>query len=366
MRRSLLLLLTAAAALAVSLLFMEVVVRIWISPPSDGPALSLIDRKAPYVFSLNPEHPEISPQGLRGQEAVIPKPAGVKRVLVLGDSLAYGLFVPAGETFPREMERLLKQKDNAFEVINAGVNGYTTFNEVRFFQSEGVRYEPDHVILAFCFNDIVNPVLHWGEEGDFFKDLPREAFARYEDHLQRVKPALYGPRSAASRLLEKSHLYRFLLSRWKLWQMRTLRYQEQGGRRWPVYTADEDPVSLRALEDPLSPESVWLYGLLRELRAGVEASGARLHVVFFPLAYQFTPGYPFFPQKTLTRFCEREGLSCLDPYEALLEAGGRSLYLGRHRYHPRDVWHFSARGHKAAGRILAEWLQTEIQRKEVR
>lgn len=364
MRRIFLLSCVWISAFLCALVLMEIFVRVFIAPPSTGPALSLIDRNAPYVFSLNPEHPEISAQGFRNREVAVPKPSGLKRVLVLGDSLAYGLFVPRAKTFPKLLETYFQQKDLPVEVLNTGVSGYTTYNEVRFFESEGVRYEPDLVILAFCFNDIVNPVLHWGDEGDYFKNLPAAAFPRYEEHLQVIKPRVYAPKSSVEKLLEHSELFRFLRGRWNLWQMRPLRSVKQGGTKWPVYVDDEDPVSLRELENPQSPESLWLYGLLRELKADVEKSGARLYVVFLPLAYQFEPGYPFFPQKTLMDFCGKEGFHCLDPFEALRAAGGKKLYLGRHRYHPKDIWHFSPQGHAVMSDFLAKALEGEFKGKE--
>lgn len=353
-----------AAAIVISLVLMEILVRVFFSPPSSGPALSLIDREAPYIFSLNPDHSEISSQGFRDLEVKIPKPSGVKRLLVLGDSLAYGLFVPRQQTFSRLLERFLQEKDEPVDVVNTGVNGYTTYNEVRFFESEGARYEPDIVVLAFCFNDIANPVLHWGDEGEYFKELTPAAFPRYDEYVSRIKPRIYAPKTSLIRLFERSHLFNFLRARWNLWQLRPLRSVQLNSKRWPVYVADEDPVSLRELENPESPESVWLYGLLKELKVSVEASGAKLYVVFFPLSYQFEPGYPFFPQKTLMDFCAKEGISCLDPFEAFKAEGGKKLYLGRHRYHPKDVWHLSPKGHAVTARFLEQSLGGEIKGEE--
>lgn len=346
------------------LLVLETAVRLISTPSEKGPALNLINRHAPYFFSLNPEHPEISSQGFRDRERIIPKPPGQKRVLVLGDSVAYGLFVSAEQAFPHAMERFWQSRGQTAEVINAGVNGYTTFSELKFFQARGAALGSDDVVLAFCFNDIVNPVLHWGDEKDYFKALQREAFPRFDEHVRRVAPEVYRKRSLAERVLMHSKLYTFLRGRWRLWRMQSVRYEGYEGKKWPVYVADEDTVSLRALENPASPESEWLYGMLRELKTSVEGSGARFHVVFFPLAYQFKNGYPFFPQKTLMQFCGRENISCLDPFEALRRAGGESLYLGRHAYHPRDVWHLSPEGHAAAAEIIASWLSAGFTPKE--
>ncbi|HET7020424.1 MAG TPA: arylesterase [Xanthobacteraceae bacterium] len=47
------------------------------------------------------------------------------RIVALGDSLTAGLGLPAEETFPAKLERVLKAKGIAVEVANAGVSGDT-------------------------------------------------------------------------------------------------------------------------------------------------------------------------------------------------------------------------------------------------
>ena len=54
----------------------------------------------PYLYGLNPKHPEISPQALRDDEISTSKPDGALRVLVLGDSVAYGAEHHAIRRFP--------------------------------------------------------------------------------------------------------------------------------------------------------------------------------------------------------------------------------------------------------------------------
>jgi acyl-CoA thioesterase-1 len=48
------------------------------------------------------------------------------RIVVLGDSLAAGLGLPSGEAFPAIVERLLRDRGHAVEVVNAGVSGDTS------------------------------------------------------------------------------------------------------------------------------------------------------------------------------------------------------------------------------------------------
>jgi len=54
-------------------------------------------------------------------------PAGQPlRIVVLGDSLVAGLGIKPSEAFPAQLERALKERGHAVEVINAGVSGDTT------------------------------------------------------------------------------------------------------------------------------------------------------------------------------------------------------------------------------------------------
>ncbi len=98
----------------------------------------------------------INSKGLRDTEHPYAKPEGVKRILVLGDSFAWGYGVADEETFSSVLERLLAEREGTrWEVINTGVSGWSTDQQYLFLREEGMRYEPDIVLLAFCSaNDV--------------------------------------------------------------------------------------------------------------------------------------------------------------------------------------------------------------------
>jgi lysophospholipase L1-like esterase len=101
---------------------------------------------------------KINSKGLRNREIGHEKPAGVTRILILGDSMTEGIQVPMEETFSALLEARLNQSGSAkFEVVNAGVSHFGTDNEVLYFQNEGYKYQPDIVILAFLTtNDVMD------------------------------------------------------------------------------------------------------------------------------------------------------------------------------------------------------------------
>ncbi len=99
-------------------------------------------------------------QGLVGP-VVGPKAPGEFRIVVIGDSYTVGGQVPYEQTFPAVLERDLHDAGySSVRVINAGVGGYTTFNESRLLQEDLGWLQPDLVVVAaFLGNDVSENVL---------------------------------------------------------------------------------------------------------------------------------------------------------------------------------------------------------------
>jgi hypothetical protein len=98
----------------------------------------------------------VNSNGYRGRELAVPRKDGRTRVIVLGDSIAFGLGVSDEETFTS----LLDARDNGIEAGNLAVMGYGPDQELLVLLREGLRYQPDVVVLAFCLaNDFAEAVL---------------------------------------------------------------------------------------------------------------------------------------------------------------------------------------------------------------
>jgi lysophospholipase L1-like esterase len=98
----------------------------------------------------------INSLGLRGGEIARPKPAGTWRVVVLGDSIAFGWGVPEEETFEALLaSALAKKRGTPVEVLNAGVIMYNTVQERVLFDARDSKLEPDLVVLVYCHNDVL-------------------------------------------------------------------------------------------------------------------------------------------------------------------------------------------------------------------
>lgn len=94
------------------------------------------------------QEPLINARGFRGPALELEKAAGVRRVACLGDSCT---FIGA-VTYP---ELLGRELGAGFEVINAGVSGYSSYQGLALLRERVLELEPDWVTAYFGWND------HW-------------------------------------------------------------------------------------------------------------------------------------------------------------------------------------------------------------
>jgi hypothetical protein len=88
--------------------------------------------------------------GMRGREVLIPKPAGVVRVGIAGDSIAAGWGAPEGRHFAALLESVAESAAGdgpRIEVVNCSVPGHSPIQRWAHFRLSGWRYNPDIVIF---------------------------------------------------------------------------------------------------------------------------------------------------------------------------------------------------------------------------
>ena len=132
--------------------------------------------------------------GFRGRETSWEKPAGVWRVLCMGGSSTYGLGPTSDETnWPARLEAHLNDAAPAkrVEVINAGCQGWSTFESFINLGIRGVDFQPDLVVVYQMFNDM-RCALYPGVQRD-------------NTHWRAVWPV--ERRGALDRVLERSRLF---------------------------------------------------------------------------------------------------------------------------------------------------------------
>jgi len=100
--------------------------------------------------------------GLRDREYG-PPPEGGVRIFFMGDSFVFGNRVPLDDTVTKVLERVLRERlrPRPVEVVNGGLPGYSTIQELKFFEETVDIVEPDVVLLGICVgNDIWDNLLY--------------------------------------------------------------------------------------------------------------------------------------------------------------------------------------------------------------
>jgi hypothetical protein len=128
----------------------------------------------------------INSDGFRGPEYSIAKPADAFRIIMLGDSETFSVMLSQNETLSAQLENLLNQESHNlhYEVLNFGVEGYNTFQELEMLKTKGLKYNPDLIILNYVLND--------PEPGEYYFNktflMRHSALVRYFTY--RIKKAL--------------------------------------------------------------------------------------------------------------------------------------------------------------------------------
>ena len=98
--------------------------------------------------------------GMRNSEIPIEKSPDSIRIALLGDSFAFGWGVDVDKIFAHILEERLNSFASGkrkIEVLNFGVPGYSTFQEVADFFEKGLQFKPDIVLVYFIDNDFDLP-----------------------------------------------------------------------------------------------------------------------------------------------------------------------------------------------------------------
>ncbi len=162
----------AVGATVLALLAAEVIIRIAGLAPGIKP-IELGSYDCIYKRSTNPilgfelkancrsDNPDFiqtyertNSHGQRDRERTVRKPDGVRRILLLGDSVVEGYGLRESETISSRLEELFT--DGATEVLNFGVSAYCTRAEIELLEVKGLQFDPDVVVLVFVENDFDN------------------------------------------------------------------------------------------------------------------------------------------------------------------------------------------------------------------
>jgi lysophospholipase L1-like esterase len=110
------------------------------------------------TYCLNSQRPGCSEQGFRDTRIFQNDFSGV-RIACLGGSSTYGTCVGPADSYPAQLEQALARNGagaGPYEVINAGLAGYSTYNLAGLLSFRVVDLKPDVCIFYTGFNDAWN------------------------------------------------------------------------------------------------------------------------------------------------------------------------------------------------------------------
>lgn len=323
--------------------------------------------------------------GLRAKETTVEKPAGTKRILVLGDSYTFGVYVGDRETYSAVLEELLRGDGLNVEVINAGyATGWDTDHQYCWLVNRGLAFDPDVVILGFFVgNDIMNiRPAQWAERDA--RGLPTRIVddSIYIDAIGRLRRVRdYDPGEIIDitipmttvgdqlvyrlPLLRESHVLVLLGT-----ALEGLLRDFQIEGLWVGDSLDWYPHIFKKQDDRFDEQERHFLELLAGMKALTDERGIRLLVLMIPFNFQVDPSLmlTIFPQhgRALSRGeiriqrnyfeelkpkLEAMDIEYVDSFQRMRSAGGR--------YYPRNgEVHFNAQGHA----FVAEQLAAELGR----
>ncbi|MEN8161267.1 MAG: GDSL-type esterase/lipase family protein [Myxococcota bacterium] len=255
--------------------------------------------------------------GFRGADFANERRPGSLRVVVLGDSFAYGVGVADTETLAVQLETALAERGPSrdVEVINLGEPGIDTSRQLAHWH-EHRKLRPDVVVLAYVLNDVSRA------EGVGERNAAADLVMLRPGHLETG-----GWRGSA--------LVRFVshrLARRRAHDGTLAGYLE-------AFDAERNAEGLAETEARLG-----------ELAREVAADGAELLVALYPILYRLGDDYPLAPaHETLGAIFDRLDLAWIDlRTDAFAGQPAEALHV-----HPLDH-HPNALAHGLAARAIAD------------
>lgn len=276
-----------------------------------------------YNWEGIPVH--INSRGFRTGEIEMSKPMGEVRILNIGDSVAFGWEVNEEDTYGKQLETMLNELNDGrhYEVINAGIPGWSLPDEANFFMQDGIHYHPDVIILGLT---VVN---------DIYPANPGAS----------ASPNLF------SWLRDHTYTWPFLTT-----QGRFILARQVGPQAIPVLNPPQEASAYFPLDEE-SPVWTQLWSSIETIKKTAQEHNIPMIIVVFPTAFQLhhTP-HPDLPQQILRINSQSAGIEYIDLLpiyrEVCEEVGG----LGCEGYENilfADVWmHPNQLGHELAAREL--------------
>ena len=331
----------------------------------------------------------INSAGLRDREHAFAKPANTIRIALLGDSYCEALQVPLDQTFwwllQQKLEGCNQFAGKHVEIINFGVSGYGTAQELITLQQNVWQYSPDIVMLMFTTNNDITdnvkslkktdeiPYFYYRGDRLVLDDSFRQS-SRYRWHSSMIERAGFWFLNHV-RTVQLLNEISFLV-RAKLDERRAAKAAPppdaapQTANQAPAEVSLDNQIYRKPV-DPVWTEA-WRVteGLIKEIQTEVTRHGARFMLVVGSNPIQVYPDRAararflsqvgadnlFYPDERLAQFAQREGINSMELAPALQNyADEKKLFL--HGFGKQiGNGHWNADGHRVVADLLTQKL----------
>jgi hypothetical protein len=312
-------LVTIFAALIVILLFTEIGLRIFWSnkpkvpdfPPSPG---YYLDTDPDISYTLIPNHKykrsniKADKYGFRGEPSPeISKSAGVFRIVLIGDSIVFGVRTPSdktiGSVLQKRLDEIVIPGVKRFEVINLGMPGHNINQYAAVLKKYGMRYSPDLVIAGITIsNDLEGRQARFLGNGHLYLE-PTASFDGV--NISHALPP---------RFIRSLYIWRYLYFHYSgLKRMERIKEMK--------IAADDVPPKI-LLAPMRETDEVWdsVGEGLESINSTARAGNSKLLFLLFPAIEQiYYKDIPNIPQKITGKILRKYNLDVMDFYNAFTE-----------------------------------------------
>jgi hypothetical protein len=384
MRRTVLRLLLSIVSILLGLTAAEIGLRVaGIAPPevrSYDPVRGWQLRPGAIGLQRSEGHARVTINGggFRGPEVPIDGPRGVLRIAVLGDSFTEAMHVPYDETFCAVIERELAScplGGQRAQVLDFGVSGYGTGQELLTLRQQVWRYAPDIVILAFfAGNDVSDNSAALDSESWLNGEKCRPHYTVHNGAL--AENDQFRERPAASLWCRSVFALNRIAIMDYLGEPAVLLHRLTSGSKPTAKVAGHEP----GLDDEIygpPPNTRWrdawtvTEDLIIAMSRDVKAHDARLVVVTLSTPIQVYPDAAyreaylhrvggtdlFYPERRLDALGAREGFVVLNLAPSLQAyADQHHSFLHGFPNTQAGTGHWNELGHRLAGELIAQRL----------
>jgi GDSL-like Lipase/Acylhydrolase family len=276
-------------------------------------------------------HIKINSHGLRSDKNYPYAKGDKPRIAIMGDSFTWGYGVSNGNTFSDILE---EDYQGQVEVLNAGVCGYGTDQELLLYENDIRKYHPDVVIITMNLTDILNDNNNHGSS---------------KAHFERDRNGGLRLTNIPVPVREKNRFTPHLLIPSKN-ELLVIKFLQDRLVSFP-FIAD---IYLKYLLRVGKVDLELSKAIVNRFAATVAADRGKLIVFIFPSLGEIKRGRPTFLLQQMIMFLKENQISFFYPHEAFKEASKTTnLYFTNDR-HPNEA------GHKIAAKELYGFLRGTV------